>query len=169
MTDGVFKERWRQLLEKNLTKKNVYTLKLHLSCFKWLKLLSTWCREGKAGLSNGLASGSVYVLTICCIVINSSDRAAAGFWEVECMRCECICMCVCLCVHLCFVSQTPTSPLFPHSTSAQRNVWSTSYAGWMCQHSWLDRKGESGKGRKRAEGPVERLKLWDQCWWSAHY
>lgn len=124
-------------------------------------MIKTWCREGKAGLSNGLASGSVYVLTICCIVINSSDRAAAGFWEVECLRCECICMCVCLCVHLCFVSQTPTSPLFPHSTSAQRNVWSTSYAGWMCQHSWLDRKGESGKGRKRAEGPVERLKLWD--------
>lgn len=36
-------------------------------------------KKKRTGLLEKLASGSVYVLTMLCIVTNSSDRAAAGF------------------------------------------------------------------------------------------
>lgn len=120
------------------------------------------------GLLEKLASGSVYVLTMWCIVTNCSDRAAAGFWEDswgECARCvrwvnECLRAYKCVC----FVNQT-----FPPPPQKKKTLPPALLLGGMCGPpptldgcaNIPDKQKKRERGREKRRTKRKRVKMWD--------
>ncbi len=118
-----------------------------------------WRKKKRRGLLEKLASGScmflqcgVLWLTLLTGLQLASERILGGVCEVcevrECVS-ECVCLCVCVCV---FCKPDIPHPPFTPSTSAGRNVWSASYAGRLCQHSWLTEKEKEERRERERKG-----------------
>lgn len=132
------------------------------SVLNFIKKVHTRKKKKKGrGLLEKLASGSMYVLTMWCIVTNSSDRAAAGFWEdswgsVWGVWGERVWVCV----------RVFCKPDIPHPLYPQHFCWEECVVRllrWTAVPTFLtNRKGERGREKKGGLGAKrKRLKMWD--------